>query len=84
MAPAVGVFSHGPVGAQDDDFFSNKYPRWIVGLYTIPRSIFMAPAVGVFSHGPVGAQDDDFFLTNIHGGLLGYTPPPARFSWRRR
>ncbi len=26
MAPAVGVFSHGPVGAQDDDFFSNKYP----------------------------------------------------------
>ena len=48
-------------------------------------SICMAPAVGVFSHGPVGAQDDDFFLTkNIHGGLLGYTPPPARFSWRRR
>ena len=33
--------------------------------------------VGVFSHGPVGAQDDDFILTNIHGGLLGYTPPPA-------
>jgi len=39
----------------------------------------MAPAVWVFSHGPVGAQDDDFFLTNIHGGLFGYTPPPAQF-----
>ena len=26
-----------------------------------------------------GAQDDDFFLTSSHGGLLGYTPPPARF-----
>ncbi len=23
-----------------------------------------------------GAQYDDFYLTNIHGGLLGYTPPP--------
>ena len=32
-----------------------------------------------------GAQDDDFFLTiSCHGGLLGYTPPPARFSWHRR
>ena len=39
----------------------------------------MAPAVGVFSYGPVGAQDDDFSLTNIHGGLLGYTPPPLDF-----
>jgi hypothetical protein len=29
-----------------------------------------------------GAQDDDFFLTSSHGGLLGYTPPLARFSWR--
>jgi hypothetical protein len=26
-----------------------------------------------------GAQDDYFFLTSSHGGLLGYTPPPARF-----
>jgi hypothetical protein len=39
----------------------------------------MAPAIGVFCHGPVGAQDDDYFLTNIHGGLLGYTPPHAIF-----
>ncbi len=29
-----------------------------------------------------GARDDVFFLTWSHGGLLGYTPPPARFSWR--
>ncbi len=28
-----------------------------------------------------GAQDDNFFLTSSHGGLLGYTPPPAQFSW---
>jgi hypothetical protein len=39
----------------------------------------MAPAVGVFSYGPVGAQDDDFFLTNIHGGLLVYTPSLLNF-----
>jgi hypothetical protein len=39
----------------------------------------MAPTVWVFCHGPVGADDDDFFLTNIHGGLLGYTPPHAIF-----
>jgi hypothetical protein len=36
MAPAVGVFSHGPVGSQDDDFIPNKYPRWISVLYTTP------------------------------------------------
>jgi hypothetical protein len=24
MAPAVGVFSHGRVGAQDDDYFLTK------------------------------------------------------------
>jgi hypothetical protein len=31
-------------GAQDDDFFLTSSKWWIVGSYTIPRSIFMAPA----------------------------------------
>ncbi len=30
-----------------------------------------------------GAQDADFFLISSHGGLLGYTPHPAQFSWRQ-
>ena len=37
-------------------FFSNKYPWWIVGLYTTPHSIFMAPAVGGIAHGTVNAH----------------------------
>jgi hypothetical protein len=56
MAPAVGVFYHVPGGAKaKDDFFSNKYPWWIIGLYTTPQSIFMAPVVGVggVTHGYV-------------------------------
>jgi hypothetical protein len=40
-------------GAQYDDFFLTSSQWWIVGSYTIPRSIFIAPAVGGVSHGSV-------------------------------